>query len=182
MEFNKNSRIIFFLFINEISLALRPTLVLVLCLGLRIASFNYCPFIFHRSDSLCGEGYNSRQQANVSSKGYQRWVTCWLGLKSLMSVPFRLLLQLPFGTLIFSLEPFTVWETLLRQRIIPRVSQPMNVNEGRFVFWNSIHLEVASDSFCFLINSSWLLVFILILFSLFFSYVNLYWWKGIHFS
>ena len=29
------------------------------------------------------------------------------------------------------------------------------------VFWNSIHLEVASDSFCFLINSSWLLVFIL---------------------
>ena len=31
----------------------------------------------------------------------------------------------------------------------------------RLVFWNSIHLEVASDSFCFLINSSWLLVFIL---------------------
>ena len=32
----------------------------------------------------------------------------------------------------------------------------------------SIHLEVASDSFCFLINSSWLLVFILYVFSLFF--------------
>jgi hypothetical protein len=34
------------------------------------------------------------------------------------------------------------------------------------VFWNSIHLEVASDSFCFLINSSWLLVFILYVFFL----------------
>ena len=52
----------------------------------------------------------------------------------------------------------------------------------RLVFWNSIHQEVASDSFCFLINSSWLLVFILYLFSLFFSGFNLYWWKGIHFS
>ena len=37
------------------------------------------------------------------------------------------------------------------------------------VFWNSIHLEVASDSFCFLINSSWLLVFMIS-------------WKGIYFS
>ena len=50
------------------------------------------------------------------------------------------------------------------------------------VFWNSIHLEVASDSFCFLINSSWLLVFILYVFSLFFCGFNLYCWKGIHFS
>ena len=32
------------------------------------------------------------------------------------------------------------------------------------VFWNSIHLEVASDPFCLLINSSWLLVFILYVF------------------
>merc|ERR1712061_812464 len=45
-----------------------------------------------------------------------------------------------------------------------------------------IHLEVASDSFCFLINSSWLLVFILYVFSLFFSGFNLYCWRGIHFS
>ena len=52
----------------------------------------------------------------------------------------------------------------------------------RLVFWNSIHQEVASDSFCFLINSSWLLVFILYVFSLFFSGFNLYCWKGIHFS
>merc|ERR1739845_154744 len=42
--------------------------------------------------------------------------------------------------------------------------------------------EVASDPFCFLINSSWLLVFILYVFSLFFSGFNLYCWKGIHFS
>jgi heme/copper-type cytochrome/quinol oxidase subunit 1 len=34
----------------------------------------------------------------------------------------------------------------------------------RLVFWNSIHLEVASDPFCLLINSSWLLVFIFIFF------------------
>merc|ERR1712037_1026535 len=52
----------------------------------------------------------------------------------------------------------------------------------RHVFWKSIHLEVASDSFCFLINNSWLLVFVLYVFSLFFSGFNLYCWKGIHFS
>merc|ERR1712176_845653 len=52
----------------------------------------------------------------------------------------------------------------------------------RLVFWKSIHLEVASDSFCFLINSSWLLVFALCVFSLFFSGFNLYCWRGIHFS
>jgi len=45
----------------------------------------------------------------------------------------------------------------------------------------SIHQEVASDSFCFLINSSWLLVFILFLF-LHALGLNLYYWKGIHFS
>ena len=52
----------------------------------------------------------------------------------------------------------------------------------RLVFWNSIHLEVASDSFCFLLYSSWLLVFILYVFSLFFSFINLYCWKGLLFS
>ena len=52
----------------------------------------------------------------------------------------------------------------------------------RLVFWNSIHLEVASDSFCFLINSSWLLVFILYVFFMIFSGFYLYCWKGIHFS
>ena len=50
------------------------------------------------------------------------------------------------------------------------------------VFWNSIHLEVASDSFCLLCNSSWLLVFILLVFYMIFSGFNLYCWKGIHFS
>merc|ERR1711994_856223 len=52
----------------------------------------------------------------------------------------------------------------------------------RLVFWNSIHMEVASDSFCFLVYSSWLLVFILYVFELFFSFINLYCWKGLHFS
>merc|ERR1712087_410539 len=46
----------------------------------------------------------------------------------------------------------------------------------------TFHLEVASDPFCFLINSSWLLVFVLCLFFLFLVGFNLYCWKGIHFS
>ena len=37
------------------------------------------------------------------------------------------------------------------------------------VFCNSIHREVASDSFCFLINSFWLLVFIIYVFFMIFS-------------
>eukprot|EP00415_Alexandrium_ostenfeldii_P000474 UN0474 len=56
------------------------------------------------------------------------------------------------------------------------------ISAWRLVFWNSIHLEVASDSFCFLLYSSWLLVFILYIFELFFSFINLYCWKGLHFS
>merc|ERR1711935_736942 len=47
---------------------------------------------------------------------------------------------------------------------------------------NSIHLEVASNPFCLLINSPWLLVFALCLFFMIFSGFNLYCWKGIHFS
>merc|ERR1711959_856972 len=50
---------------------------------------------------------------------------------------------------------------------------------SRFIFW---HQEVASGPFCFLVNSPWLLVFILLVFSLFISAFNLYCWKGIHFS
>merc|ERR1711887_518841 len=49
-------------------------------------------------------------------------------------------------------------------------------------FWNSIHLEVASNPFCLLINSPWLLVFALCLFFMIFLGFNLYCWKGIHFS
>ena len=50
-----------------------------------------------------------------------------------------------------------------------------------FSFYN-FHQEVVSDSFCFLINSSWLLVFILLVFSFIFTGFNLYCWKGINFS
>jgi len=52
----------------------------------------------------------------------------------------------------------------------------------RLVFWNSIHLEVASGPFCLLVNSPWLLVFALTLFFFLESAFNLYCWKGIHFS
>merc|ERR1712003_322187 len=53
---------------------------------------------------------------------------------------------------------------------------------GGLVFCISIHLEVASNPFCLLINSPWLLVFALCLFFMIFSGFNLYSWKGIHFS
>merc|ERR1711920_739234 len=52
----------------------------------------------------------------------------------------------------------------------------------RLVFSSSIHLEVASDSFCFLINCPWLLVFALSYFSLSLLGFNLYCWKGLHFA
>merc|ERR1712086_681626 len=55
-------------------------------------------------------------------------------------------------------------------------------NKISFSFPVIIHLEVASGSFSFLINSSWLLIFILYVFSLFISGFNLNCWKGIHFS
>merc|ERR1712029_858089 len=53
---------------------------------------------------------------------------------------------------------------------------------AHLVFWNSIHLEVASNPFCLLCNSPWLLVFALCLFFMILSGFNLYCWKGIHFS
>merc|ERR1712024_234629 len=52
----------------------------------------------------------------------------------------------------------------------------------KLVFWNSIHLEVASGPFCLLVNSPWPLVFALCLFFVVLSGFNLYCWKGIHFS
>merc|ERR1712012_247054 len=52
----------------------------------------------------------------------------------------------------------------------------------RLVFWNSIHLEAASGPFCLLLHSPWPLVFALCLFELFLSFINLYCWKGLHFS
>merc|ERR1712222_114114 len=42
--------------------------------------------------------------------------------------------------------------------------------------------EVASGPFCLLVNSPWLLVFALCVFSLFFIGFNIYCWKGIQFS
>merc|ERR1711933_279527 len=45
-----------------------------------------------------------------------------------------------------------------------------------------IHLEVASGPFSLLINSSWLLIFVLCVFFLSISGFSLNCWKGIHFS
>merc|ERR1711963_1267222 len=58
----------------------------------------------------------------------------------------------------------------------------MGISAWRLVFWNSIHMEVASGPFCLLLHSPWPLVFGLCLFELFLSFVNLYCWKGLHFS
>merc|ERR1711907_359881 len=62
-----------------------------------------------------------------------------------------------------------------------KMRQPAPAQHQLLYFGFSIHQEVASGPFCLLINSSWLLVFALF----FFHYVlalNLYCWKGIHFS
>merc|ERR1712004_418153 len=56
------------------------------------------------------------------------------------------------------------------------------ISAWRLVFWNSIHLEVASGPFCLLLHSSWPSVFALCLFELFLSLINLYCWKGLNFS
>ena len=61
--------------------------------------------------------------------------------------------------------------------------QAVNCLSISYLFISCIfHLEVASVSFCFLINTSQSLVYILCVFNLFFSFFNLYCWKGIHFS
>ena len=52
----------------------------------------------------------------------------------------------------------------------------------RIIFWKSIHLEVASESFCLLINSSWLLIFTIIIILFIFTGFNIYCWTGIQFS
>ena len=49
------------------------------------------------------------------------------------------------------------------------------------VFWKSIHFEVASDSFSLLINSSWLLVFAIILFVPIFPYLGCLHFFSYHF-
>merc|ERR1712061_821115 len=54
--------------------------------------------------------------------------------------------------------------------------------DWRLVFWNSVHQEVASGSFCLLVNSPWLLVLALYLFFLFILIFNFYCFEGIHFS
>merc|ERR1712187_1109608 len=56
------------------------------------------------------------------------------------------------------------------------------ISAWRLVFWNSIHMEVASGPFCLLVHSPWPLVFALCVFDLFLSFVNLFCWKGLHFS
>merc|ERR1712066_622729 len=49
----------------------------------------------------------------------------------------------------------------------------------RVVLW---HQEVASFPFSFLVNSSWLLVFLFLLFYILFLVLHLKCWKGIYFS
>merc|ERR1712107_148273 len=57
-----------------------------------------------------------------------------------------------------------------------------SLTSHKIIFWKSIHLEVASSSFCLLVNSPWLLVFALVMISFIFLIFNIYCWRGIHFS
>merc|ERR1712217_934878 len=100
---------------------------------------------------------------------------------------FIICLSLPFShsnSIIYGL--CSTWLNLFSNLLIYFWSLRINTLSSsswlRLVFWKSIHLEVASGPFCFLINSSWLLVFALCVFSLSFSGFNLYCWRGIHFS
>merc|ERR1711982_245305 len=51
-----------------------------------------------------------------------------------------------------------------------------------FLFWYCIHLEVASNIFCLIINSPLLLVFAICVFFIILSQFNLYYYKSIYFS
>merc|ERR1712117_587238 len=87
------------------------------------------------------------------------------------------------GSLIFCfLEEFLQGFNFYSHFQIPILIFISEISAWRLVFWNSIHMEVASGPFCFLVYSSWLLVFVLCVFELFLSFVNLYCWKGLHFS
>merc|ERR1712217_6736 len=100
---------------------------------------------------------------------------------------FIICLSLPFShsnSIIYGL--CSTWLNLFSNLLIYFWSLRINTLSSsswlRLVFWKSIHLEVASGPFCLLVNSSWLLVFALCVFSLSFSGFNLYSWRGIHFS
>ena len=84
------------------------------------------------------------------------------------------------------INPSQAWKAFTIHRSLNSFSLSFifisEISVWRLVFWNSNHMEVASDSFCFLVYSSWLLVFILYVFEFFFSFINLYCWKGLHFS
>ena len=54
------------------------------------------------------------------------------------------------------------------------------MNTAKFLYLK--HHEIASGSFCLLVNSPWMLGFCLLLFCLSITFFNIYCWKGIHFS
>jgi len=90
-----------------------------------------------------------------------------------------------FSSFIFFTNDYVFMNLYFYLRNLIIMSYKVYISKGnshRLLFWKSIHLEVASDSFCFLINSSWLLVFGIILISFLFTGFNLYCWTGIHFS
>ena len=88
----------------------------------------------------------------------------------------------PSGSFSFLGQKATACDECYQENIIMTGTSLSCIRLLGLVFWNSIHLEVASDSFCFLCNCSWLLVFILYVFLFILSGFNLYCWKGIHFS
>ena len=92
-------------------------------------------------------------------------------------------LNICFLTLYSSI--FTLLYTSLQASLFFTSASAHSIQENstwRLVFYNSILLEVASDSFCFLLHSSWLLVLILYIFFLIISLLNIFCWKSLYFS
>ena len=118
-----------------------------------------------------------------------KYMSFWGNKKSMVSILLKKWFPQKFISFLSSFCSFSNLSSLLSSLSLlsftitnSPLSKFINSWNMRVVFLNSIHLEVASFPFCLLINSSWLLVFILYLFFLLESIFNLYCWKGIHFS
>ena len=128
-----------------------------------------CPYSFHLV---------SRYLLSVSLESLSHLIHFLLPV---LTCPYHLLIMV-FLFLLLLYHAF-IFLMIIKHWIFHLILFPFFCNSCLgLVFWNSIHLEVASDSFCLLCNCSWLLVFILLVFYMIFSGFNLYCWKGIHFS
>ena len=113
-------------------------------------------------------------------------LSCRFSIHNIFTYLFTYENQVSFITLFLVISLELIFSFYLKFTYYNLFSIPMKTKYCnlwyKFVFWKSIHLEVALESFCFLINSSWLLIFTLIIILFIFTGFNLYCWTGIHFS